>query len=121
MLVLPSIASRNVSEQFGHVLLQAMACERAVVATDCGPMTEVVGDAARLIPQNDAHSLAEAIQGLLEHADFRLELARRGLERARASFAAERVAEQVASLYREALGGSRGSGEPAELPAGVTR
>jgi glycosyltransferase involved in cell wall biosynthesis len=121
MLVLPSIASRNVSEQFGHVLLQAMACERAVIATDCGPMTEVVGDAARLIPQNDAHSLAEAVQGLLEHDDLRLQLARRGLERARASFGAERVAEQVASLYREALGDSKGSGEPAELPASVTR
>lgn len=121
MLVLPSIASRNVSEQFGHVLLQAMACQRAVIATDCGPMTEVVGDAARLIPQNDAHSLAEAIQSLLEHENLRLELARRGLERARASFAAESVAEQVASLYREALGDSQGSVEPAELPARVTR
>jgi starch synthase len=121
MLVLPSIASRTVSEQFGHVLLQAMACQRAVIATDCGPMTEVVGDAARLIPQNDAHSLAEAIQNLLEHEDLRLELARRGLERVRALFAAESVAEQVASLYREALGGSKGSEETTGIPAPAAR
>lgn len=103
LFVLPSIASRHVSEQFGHVLLQAMACERAIVATDCGPMTEVVGDAAWLVPQNDAHSLAEALHTLLHDDQRRADLASRGLARVRRHFTAEAVAQQVGQAYWRAL------------------
>lgn len=104
LFVLPSIATRRVSEQFGHVLLQAMACERAVIATDCGPMTEVVGDAGCQVPQNDPHSLAEAMLALAADVPRRSALARRGLARARELFAAERVGAMVADAYRRALG-----------------
>lgn len=103
IFVLPSIASRAVSEQFGHVLLQAMACGRPVVATDCGPMTEVVGDAALSVPQNDAHSLARALERLLERQDLRAELTAAGLQRVKERFSAELVAGQIADLYRAVL------------------
>lgn len=108
LFVLPSIASRRVSEQFGHVLLQAMACARPVIATDCGPMTEVVGDAAWQVPQNDPHSLAEAMLALAEDEAGRADLARRGLERVQRLFTAERVGGLVADAYWRALGGRPG-------------
>ncbi|MDZ7809374.1 MAG: glycosyltransferase [Arhodomonas sp.] len=37
-------------EGFGLVVAEAMACERPVVATDCGGVREVVGDAGFLVP-----------------------------------------------------------------------
>ncbi|HET8648670.1 MAG TPA: glycosyltransferase family 4 protein [Gemmatimonadales bacterium] len=104
LFVLPSIASRRVSEQFGHVLLQSMACGRPVVCTDCGPMLEVVGDAAITVPQNDAHSLAEALRRVLLDDSLRRELVTRGHERIRQRFTAEQVGGQLRQLYREVLG-----------------
>lgn len=43
------------------VLLEAMACERVVVATDCGGVKEVVGDCGYVVKPNDPVALAEAI------------------------------------------------------------
>lgn len=43
------------------VLLEAMACERVVVATDCGGVKEVVGDAGFLVPPRDSQLLADAL------------------------------------------------------------
>ena len=68
-------------------------------------MTEVVGDAAWVVPQNDAHSLAEALQALLEDDARRADLARRGFMRAHRLFTAELVAGKVCEAYRLALGG----------------
>ena len=120
IFALPSIASRHVSEQFGHVLLQAMACERAIVASDCGPMTEVVGDAAWLVPQNDAHSLADALRTLVANDIRRADLAARGLQRVRTLFGAEHVARMVGDAYRCALSVTRRDGVASSPPSLVT-
>lgn len=44
------------------VLLEAMATERVVIATDCGGVREVVGDYGYLVPPRDSAKLAEAIE-----------------------------------------------------------
>jgi len=48
-------------EGFGLVVAEAMACERMVVATDCGGVKEVVGDAGFLVPPRDSQLLADAL------------------------------------------------------------
>lgn len=54
-------------EGFGLVVAEAMACERYVVATDCGGVAEVVGDHGRLVPPQDPTALALA---LIDTADL---------------------------------------------------
>ena len=49
-------------EGFGLVVAEAMACERVVVATDCGGVREVVGEAGFLVKPMDATYLAQALQ-----------------------------------------------------------
>ncbi|ENM5768234.1 glycosyltransferase [Vibrio mimicus] len=49
-------------EGFGLVVAEAMACERPVVATDCGGVAEVVGDYGYLVPPRDSEKLAEAFE-----------------------------------------------------------
>nr|BCN22302.1 putative glycosyltransferase [Vibrio mimicus] len=44
------------------VLLEAMATERVVIATDCGGVREVVGDYGYLVPPRSSEKLAEAIE-----------------------------------------------------------
>lgn len=47
------------------VLLEAMACQRVVVATDCGGVKEVIGDVGILVPPKDSAALAKGlVQGL---------------------------------------------------------
>ncbi|EPF2930947.1 glycosyltransferase [Vibrio navarrensis] len=48
-------------EGFGLVVAEAMACERLVVATDCGGVAEVLGDYGYLVPPRNSEKLAEAI------------------------------------------------------------
>ena len=43
------------------VLLEAMASERVVVATDCGGVKEVVGDCGILVPPKNSKALADAL------------------------------------------------------------
>jgi glycosyltransferase involved in cell wall biosynthesis len=69
-------------EGFGLPPLQAMVAGAPVVATRCGAVEEVLGDAARLVEVGDVDALAEALEGLLGDEAGRLELARRGRERA---------------------------------------
>ncbi|WP_438288215.1 glycosyltransferase [Edwardsiella tarda] len=43
------------------VLLEAMACERVIVATDCGGVKEVVGRYGILVPPKDSTALAQGL------------------------------------------------------------
>ncbi|MDF9388214.1 glycosyltransferase [Vibrio sp. 1151_11] len=47
------------------VLLEAMATERVVIATDCGGVREVVDDYGYLVPSSDSEKLANSIEQAL--------------------------------------------------------
>jgi teichuronic acid biosynthesis glycosyltransferase TuaC len=63
LLVLPSL-----SEGFGVVLIEAMACGKPVVATRCGGPEDIVNpDTGMLVPPGDEAALAEALQQVLSN------------------------------------------------------
>ncbi|MGZ8650036.1 MAG: glycosyltransferase family 4 protein [Solirubrobacteraceae bacterium] len=101
LLVLPSVA-----EQFGQVLVEAMACGLPCVAVDSHGPAEILehGDTGWLVEPDDVAGLANA---LVEAVNRPEERRRRG-GRARA-VAADRyswpaLAEEVAAVYGAALG-----------------
>ncbi|WP_421241194.1 glycosyltransferase [Aeromonas enteropelogenes] len=49
-------------EGFGLVVAEAMACERMVVATDCGGVKEVLGECGILVPAKNSLALAQGLQ-----------------------------------------------------------
>lgn len=61
VFVLPSAR-----EGFGLVVAEAMACERPVVATDCGGVSEVLGDCGWLVRPRAPDELAAALALALE-------------------------------------------------------
>lgn len=103
VLVLPSLTTPTWKEQFGHVLIEAMACGVPVVASDSGAIPEVVGDAGLLVREGNAAELASALESLLSDPALRRTLAHRGRARALAHYANEVVAERLATIWKDVL------------------
>ena len=99
-LVLPSRAQANWKEQFGRVLIEAMACGVPVVGSTCGEIPHVIGEAGLIFAENDAEALRTQLARLLESPGLRADLARRGRERALARYTMRRIADQTVEVYR---------------------
>src|SRR3989304_5768470 len=92
IFVLPSIATRTWKEQFGMVLIEAMACGLPVISAYSGSIQEVVGDAGILVQANDARGLSQAIEGLLNDEERIKELRIKGRERAIREYDKKKIA-----------------------------
>ncbi len=93
----------SLTESFGLVALEAMACGTPVVATRVGGLQTVVSeDSGVLVPPGDYLALAEGIARLLDDMELRLRLAAGARERAQ-RFTWRRVADGVVDVYREVL------------------
>lgn len=104
VLVLPSLTGEDWKEQFGQVLIEAMACGTLVVGSDSGAIPSVVGDAGLIFKEGDAGDLAEKLKTLMKE-EFREELRQRGLKRVDTYFTHAKVAAATHEVYRFLLGG----------------
>jgi glycosyltransferase involved in cell wall biosynthesis len=102
-LVLPSRQAPHWQEQFGHVLIEAMACEVPVVGSTCGAIPEVIGDAGLLFPEGDAAALGGVLESLMASSERRGEWARRGRERVIERYTHDRIADATLAIWREVL------------------
>lgn len=100
IFVLPSIPIPGMAEQFGFVLIEAMASGVPVIATATGSIPEVVGDDAVLIPPRDISALRDAIAELISNPERRRDLAARGRNRVVTHFRREDIADRMAEIYR---------------------
>jgi glycosyltransferase involved in cell wall biosynthesis len=106
-LVLPSRSRPNWIEQFGRVLIEAMASGVPVVGSDCGAIPAVVQDAGLIFPEGDVTALAECLRRLVHDPALWADLARRGRERALTEYSQAHIAAQTVAVYREMVGASR--------------
>jgi glycosyltransferase involved in cell wall biosynthesis len=101
LLAAPSQTTPKWKEQFGRMLLEAMAAGVPVVASDSGEIPFVVDDAGRIVPEADASSWVAALRDLIASPAQRQELAARGLARARDVYAWPIVARQYLDFYEQ--------------------
>ena len=100
LFVLPSIER---SEAFGLVQLEAMASGKPVVSTELNTGTSYVNvhDLTGLVVNpNDPLALRRAINRLLDQPQLAQRMGLAGKRRVRALFCADKMTEQVASVYR---------------------
>src|SRR5205085_2089736 len=71
LLVMPTETTERIREQFGRVLVEAMASNVAVIGSTCGAIPEVIGDAGLVFAEGDATALAEALRRMLCDAVLR--------------------------------------------------
>ena len=95
------------SRREGHpyVLLEAMACECAVVASRCGGVDETVveGETGFVVEIADVATTADRLDRLLDDPGLRGIMARKGRERVAGAFTARQTAEGLFGMYGELL------------------
>jgi D-inositol-3-phosphate glycosyltransferase len=98
----------SLTESFGLVALEAMACGTPVVGTRVGGLQTLIehGESGLLVPAGDDQALAEAIEKVLTDHRLRMHLAHGARDRAE-HFTWQSVGEKIAALYDSVLASSR--------------
>lgn len=103
------VAPNTGGESFGIILVEALAAGACVVASDIPAFDSLIsgGQYGALFKSEDSTDLAKVVIGLLQDAQKRSELARKGKEHAQI-FDWELVGKQIFSIYEMAMvGGDR--------------
>lgn len=88
-------------EGFGLVVAEAMACRRLAVATDCGGVREVVGEAGLLVPARDSAALTAALNRALRlPVEERERLGKSARQRVVERFSLEATADRYLAVYQ---------------------
>ena len=99
-LVLPSRTRSNWKEQFGRVLVEAMACGIPVIGSDSGAIPEVIGPAGLIFPEGDEEVLAAHLLRLIEDSEVYTALAQAGRQRVMKHFTQAQIAARTVEVYR---------------------
>ncbi|MEH2360036.1 hormogonium polysaccharide biosynthesis glycosyltransferase HpsO [Nostoc sp.] len=108
-LVLPSetsykfktLTSVGWKEQFGHVLIEAMACQVPVIGSDSGEIPYVIGDAGLVFPEGDVQALANCLVQLMDKPSFAHTLGEMGYQKAMIKYTNQALAKQQLEFYQE--------------------
>jgi glycosyltransferase involved in cell wall biosynthesis len=114
-VVVPSRTRTNWKEQFGRVIVEAMACAVPVVGSDSGEIPNVIGDAGLVFPEGDAQALAARLQTLIDDPELARRLGEAGRMRVLARYTQAQVAAATYGVYRMVLGGGRRPSPPGPL------
>ncbi len=101
VFVLPSIR-----EGMGLVFAEALLCGAPVIAANSGGVTDIVkdGETGLLVPERDAHALADAVEKILNDRALAARLAANGAAWVRERYTRGRVAAQFAEVYENING-----------------
>ncbi len=110
-LVLPSqttyqfktLTAAGWKEQFGHVLIEAMACQVPVIGSDSGEIPHVIGKAGLVFPEGNVSALKHCLLELMEQPEQAIHLGKRGYDRALSHYTNHALAEQLLAFYQEVL------------------
>ncbi|MDE5069569.1 MAG: hormogonium polysaccharide biosynthesis glycosyltransferase HpsO [Trichodesmium sp. St4_bin8_1] len=110
-LVLPSettykfktLTSVGWKEQFGHVLIEAMACKVPVIGSDSGEIPNVIGDVGLVFPEGNIEELRNCLMQLMEQKELAESLGEKGYKKAMSQYTNKALARQLLSFYQELL------------------
>lgn len=100
-LVHPQVAT----DAFPTVILEAMACNKPIIATRCdgAPEQFIEGEHGLLVPMEDVPTLGHAMQQLATNHGLRQHLGLKGRQHVSEHFTLELMARRVLEVYREIL------------------
>ena len=107
VLVLPSRTTRKWAEQFGRVLVEAMAMGIPAIGSDSGAIPWVIGDRELIYPEGNVQQLQDRILMLKSSDHLRRIKANESRRRARETFTWEKHANSTVEFCREVYSCSR--------------
>ena len=102
-LILPSYDTSEWKEQFGHVLIEAMACKVPVLGSSGGYISNVIGDSGLVFKQKDENDLLEKLKGFFSSEELRKKMSQRGHERFKEKYSYEIIAEKTYDFWNSCL------------------
>ena len=101
--VLPSRTRPNWMEQFGRVLVEAMACAVPVIGSNSGEIPHVIADAGLIFPEGDVTALAAHLRRLQYDPTLRAQLGQRGRTRVLTCYTHAHIAAATYRVYEQAI------------------
>jgi glycosyltransferase involved in cell wall biosynthesis len=100
------LAVPSLTEGFGRVLIEGMACGKPIVAFSVDAVPEIVLDRENglLVHKEDVEGLAEAILELVHDPEQRQEMGQKGKKRVEELFRLDDHVRQVQLIYEEVMG-----------------
>lgn len=103
VMVQPSLTLPNWKEQFGRVMVEAMACGVVVIGSDSGEIPNVIGSAGLVFPEADPEALRASLLQLQQDESLLSRLSQVGRERVLEHYTQEQIAAQTVAVYRQML------------------
>jgi len=114
------VAFSSITEAFPFAVIEAMACGKAVVATDVGGVREALERCGLLVRSRSPHDLANAIIMLLKDRELRTRFETAAIARARDKFRLEDSVRQYREVY-DRLASHEDSDPRRQAPIAVSR
>jgi len=103
VLVLPSRTTATWKEQFGHVLIEAMAMGVPVVGSSSGEIPNVIGRPDLVFTEENAGELAAILKKMICEPEWRKEAGHYGMNRVYQYYTHEKIAERLIKLWQKLI------------------
>lgn len=100
VLVLPSRTTATWKEQFGHVLIEAMAMGVPVIGSDSGEIPNAIGRSDLIFPEGDTQALAAILERMICQPNWWQEVGKYGINRVEQHYTHERIAQRLIDLWQ---------------------
>jgi glycosyltransferase involved in cell wall biosynthesis len=101
IMVLPSMTTDRWKEQFGRVLIEAMACGVAVVGSSSGEIPNIIGEAGFIFQEGNLSALSKILKELVSDSNLREKTGKRGRNRVLQKFTWSSITERLCSIYQD--------------------
>ncbi len=103
ILVLPSYDTAEWREQFGHVLIEAMACKVPVLGSSAGEIPHVIGTAGLIFEQNNQADLEEKLTHMMQSSSLRKSLGEKGYQHVLHYYTHEIISDKTYAFWQQLL------------------
>ncbi len=107
IMVLPSFDTDGWREQFGHVLIEAMACKVPIIGSDAGEIPNIISDVGLVFKQRDTQSLQDVLERLMSDESLRRELGSKGYNRVIERYSHQAIADETYKFWVDVMKGDR--------------
>lgn len=101
IFVMPSKTTKTWEEQYGMVLIEAMASGLPIVAYNSGAIPELLGKAGIIVPEGNILQLFKHLKQLVEQPTKRMKLGQLARTRAEELFDSKKFSLEVGKLYKQ--------------------